>query len=133
MIVGMILRLLYPGMIRTFGGLGLLIRGGRALLIEVLALQHEVVVLRRQVSGSTAAVMAGPGDPVRPGPPAAPRVTGAPDRDSGDVAGLAPTAATRPLDLSEQARPATGQRRDPGSRAAPGTRESAVGPPQDPG
>jgi putative transposase len=48
MIVGMVVRLLYLGIIRLFDGLGLLIRGDRALLIEVLALRHEVAVLRRQ-------------------------------------------------------------------------------------
>ena len=51
MIVGMAVRLLYLGMIRLFNGLGLLIRSDRALLIEVLALRHEVAVLRRQVRG----------------------------------------------------------------------------------
>jgi putative transposase len=51
MIVGMVVRLLYLGMIRLFSGLGLLIRSDRALLIEVLALRHEVAVLRRQVRG----------------------------------------------------------------------------------
>jgi len=51
MIVGMVVRLLYLGMIRLFNGLGLLIRSDRALLIEVLALRHEVAVLRRQVRG----------------------------------------------------------------------------------
>ncbi|MFV2088343.1 integrase core domain-containing protein [Micromonospora sp. LOL_021] len=47
----MVVRLLYLGMIRLFSGLGLLIRSDRALLIEVLALRHEVAVLRRQVRG----------------------------------------------------------------------------------
>lgn len=51
MIVGMAVRLLYLGMIRLFSGLGLMIRGDRALLIEVLALRHEVAVLRRHVHG----------------------------------------------------------------------------------
>jgi hypothetical protein len=48
MIVGMVVQLVYLGMIRLFGGLGLLIRGDTTLLIEVLALRHEVAVLRRQ-------------------------------------------------------------------------------------
>ncbi|MEV0810847.1 integrase core domain-containing protein [Micromonospora sp. NPDC050200] len=43
--------MLYLGMIRLFSGLGLLIRGDRLLLVEVLALRHEVAVLRRQVRG----------------------------------------------------------------------------------
>lgn len=47
----MVVRLLYLGMIRLFNGLGWLIRSDRALLIEVLALRHEVAVLRRQVRG----------------------------------------------------------------------------------
>ncbi len=52
MIASMVVRLLYLGMIRLFSGLGLLIRGdNRALLFEVLALRHEVAVLRRQVRG----------------------------------------------------------------------------------
>jgi hypothetical protein len=47
----MVVRLLYLGMIRTFSGLALLVRDDRALLIEVLALRHEVAVLRRQLHG----------------------------------------------------------------------------------
>ncbi|WP_245714910.1 integrase core domain-containing protein [Micromonospora inyonensis] len=47
----MTVRMLYLGMISLFSGLGLLIRGDRALLVEVLALRHEVAVLRRQVPG----------------------------------------------------------------------------------
>lgn len=52
MISGMAVRLLYLGMTSLVSGLGgLLIRGDRALLVEVLALRHEVAVLRRQVPG----------------------------------------------------------------------------------
>ena len=51
MISGIVVRLLYLGMIRTFSGLALLVRDDSALLIEVLALRHEVAVLRRQIHG----------------------------------------------------------------------------------
>lgn len=43
-IIGMVVRLVYLLMIRTFGGLGLLARGDKALLVEVLALRQEVAV-----------------------------------------------------------------------------------------
>ncbi len=51
MISGMLVRLLCLGMIRLFSGLGLLISSDRALLVEVLALRHEIAVLRRHVHG----------------------------------------------------------------------------------
>ncbi|SCL15378.1 helix-turn-helix domain-containing protein [Micromonospora inyonensis] len=51
MIAGMVVRLLYLGMIRLFSGLGLLIRSDKVLLVEVLALRPEVAVLRRQARG----------------------------------------------------------------------------------
>lgn len=51
MIVGMVVRLLYLGMIRLFSGMGLLIRSDRVLLVEVLALRQEIAVLRRHVQG----------------------------------------------------------------------------------
>jgi hypothetical protein len=38
-------------MIRIVGGLGLLLRSDAALVAEVLALRHEVAVLRGQVRG----------------------------------------------------------------------------------
>lgn len=51
MIAGMVVRLLYLGMIHLFNGLGLLIRSDRALLVEILALRHETAVLRRHIHG----------------------------------------------------------------------------------
>ncbi|MBB4956595.1 hypothetical protein [Micromonospora polyrhachis] len=47
----MVVRLLYLGGDRLFTGLGLLIRSDKALMAEVLALRHEVAVLRRQIRG----------------------------------------------------------------------------------
>jgi hypothetical protein len=44
-------RLLYLMMIRLVGALGLLVRSDTAVLAEVLALRHEVAVLRRQLNG----------------------------------------------------------------------------------
>jgi hypothetical protein len=47
----MLVRLLYLMMIRLVGALRLLARSDTALLAEVLALRHEVAVLRRQLNG----------------------------------------------------------------------------------
>lgn len=47
----MSVRLLYLMMIRLVGALGLLVRSDTAMLAEVLALRHEVAVLRRQLNG----------------------------------------------------------------------------------
>ena len=47
----MVVRLLYLLTVRVFAGLGLLARGDTVLLAEVLALRHEVAILRRQIRG----------------------------------------------------------------------------------
>ncbi|WP_234359179.1 integrase catalytic region [Plantactinospora sp. BC1] len=51
MIAGMLLRLLHLGIISLFNALGMLNRSDRALLIEILALRHEVAVLHHHVHG----------------------------------------------------------------------------------
>jgi putative transposase len=50
-IIGVLVRLLYLMMIRLVGALGLLVRCDTAVLAEVLAVRHEVAVLRRQLNG----------------------------------------------------------------------------------
>jgi putative transposase len=50
-IIGVLIRLLCLMMIRLVGALGLLVRSDPAVLVEVLALWHEVAVLRRQLKG----------------------------------------------------------------------------------
>jgi putative transposase len=45
-IIGVLVRLLYVMMIRIVGGLGLLVRSDKALLVEILTLRHEVAVAR---------------------------------------------------------------------------------------
>jgi putative transposase len=48
-IIGVVIRLRYRMMIRLVGALGLLVRSETAVVAEVLALRHEVAVLRRQL------------------------------------------------------------------------------------
>ena len=50
-IIGVLIRLLYLMMIRLVGAPGLLVRSDTGVLAEVLALRHEVAVLRRQPNG----------------------------------------------------------------------------------
>lgn len=50
-IISVLIRLLYLMMIRLVGALGLMVRCDTAVLAEVLALRHEVAVLRRQLNG----------------------------------------------------------------------------------
>jgi len=90
----------YLMMIRLVSGLGLLVRSDTALLAEVLALRHEVAVLRRQLKAQ----------PRLPWPDRA--ILSAMARllptalrahrlvNQATPAGLAPAAATPPLDPS---------------------------------
>src|SRR5437899_2508348 len=100
MIADVAVRMLYLGLGRVLGWLALLARTDAAKDVEILILRHEVAVLRRQA----AAVVAGPCLALRAGAAAATRAAGAPDRHTGDPAGLAPSAGAQELDVSQPAR-----------------------------
>ena len=72
--------------------------------------------------------LAGSGDLVSLDPAAPPSAACSPDRHAGHAASLAPPPDHQAMDLSEPVRPPNDQRGDPGSGAAPGTRESFLGP-----